>query len=282
MLGKKGKAMSELIDKQAAEIESLKEELVRVQSELVLYKQKENAIINALTEAQASAMRIEQEAKTAALEAESSAQKQADAIIAEAEAKVSVLLSEAELERELASEEADKLLAEAKAISQELLSDSRNKADELIRSANAKASETLEGANIALEDYKRNIKALNVLLENAALDALEASEKFAAYVSEIKADSDSDYAEETLPKLIKNDAVTPEEYSSPAQLMQSIYALQGRDIPSTEDVYDEPAQTNKVKLDSNVEDDIEKTSVIHMTDCTDEELSALIDDVLGD
>lgn len=278
MLGKKGKAMSELIDKQAAEIEGLKEELVRAQSELLLYKQKENAIISALTEAQASAMRIEQEAKNAAIECESSAQAQAEAIIAEAEAKASALLSEAELERELASEEAGRLLAEAKATSQELLSTSRKQADELISSANLKAAETLEGANIALAEYKQNIKALNKLLENAALGALEASEKFAAYVSEIKADSDSDYAEETLPKLIKGDTTTPDEYSSPAQLMQSIYALQGRDIPNAEDACEEPAQPLEVKPDG----DVEEAAVVHMTDCTDDELSALIDDVLGD
>ena len=139
-------------------------------------------------------------------------------------------------------------------------------------------------AERAVSEYRNNIDRLNGYLTQAAEAAKTFAAQFGDFIAGINPETDVDYALETLPKYHEgmDQGRLPKDYKDPAELMQSIYAIQGRDIPvedkesRAEDVEEDDRvwTVDEIKVDEN-----EKDPLIFETD---EELDALIDDILSD
>ena len=240
------------------EIERLNEELVaarqeqsNLQAELNLFRTKENAIVGALTEAQASA------AKT----------------VDDAKGRACIIIKDAE-------DEAKARLA----VAEESINEANERAALIIENAQAEARRRMDDAERAVSEYRNNIDRLNGYLTQAAEAAKTFAAQFGDFIAGINPETDVDYALETLPKYHEgmDQGRLPKDYKDPAELMQSIYAIQGRDIPvedkesRAEDVEEDDRvwTVDEIKVDVN-----EKDPLIFETD---EELDALIDDILSD
>lgn len=185
--------MSKQVNELKARVEWLENELSakmdsadELYNELQTYKNREKAIIGALTEAQNSSARVLEEAR-----------EKAAGIIAAAN-------EEAALQKERMKLAID---------------DANLRADAIIRSAQEKAAAIYEESDKLLEDRKAELAGLNKRINAVAKYAADLCRSFS---ESIVAGMDKEAGET---------ASVPEEYATTKELMQSIYALEGRELP---------------------------------------------------
>lgn len=185
--------MSKQVNELKARVEWLENELSakmdsadELYNELQTYKNREKAIIGALTEAQNSSARVLEEAR-----------EKAAGIIAAAN-------EEAALQKERMKLAID---------------DANLRADAIIRSAQEKAAAIYEESDKLLEDRKAELAGLNKRINAVAKYAADLCRSFS---ESIVAGMDKEAGEA---------ASVPEEYATTKELMQSIYALEGRELP---------------------------------------------------
>lgn len=201
------------------EIEQLQQQLFakqRVQSnleaEVAVYHSKQNAIINALTEAQSSASRI----------------------IADAQARADALLGDAEESVRTKVASADAIVENADA-----------RANVIIENANKAAQSIISEAEEAVKAKRAELDAINLLISKAAECARDFAQEFAERLES---------AQVSAPSVTPSEL--PEEYKNPQQLMHTIYAIEGRDIPDEDPVHtDGAAQAMREPIAQTAPDD---------------------------
>lgn len=202
MFGSKAKQLEETLRVSEAKIAELTARNDDLNGQLAGYHAKEEAIIGALTEAKSAAVRI----------------------VAAAEKVRNDTIEDAEQNKRLAAEEAERVIEEAHAHAEEIRLDARQKADEL-----------LIGVENDVKMYRETLAAFNAQLFAAADHVKAYAENFEALArGEVLSDDsvEIDYGTAALRKTLEQKSVVlPEEYETPAALMQGIYALQGRYLP---------------------------------------------------
>ncbi|HWS29524.1 MAG TPA: hypothetical protein VN512_05340 [Clostridia bacterium] len=202
MFGSKAKQLEETLRESEAKIAELTAHNGDLKDRLADYRAKEEAIIGALTEAKSAAARI----------------------VAAAEKVRNDTIEDAEQNKRFAAEEAERVIQEAHAHAEEIRLEARQKADEL-----------LVGVENDARMYRETLAAFNAQLFAAADHVKAYAENFEALArGEVLADDSAeiDYGTAALRKSLEQESVElPEEYETPAALMQGIYALQGRDLP---------------------------------------------------
>ena len=247
--------MSKQVNELKARVEWLENELSakmdsadELYNELQTYKNREKAIIGALTEAQNSSARVLEEAR-----------EKAAGIIAAAN-------EEAALQKERMKLAID---------------DANLRADAIIRSAQEKAAAIYEESDKLLEDRKAELAGLNKRINAVAKYAADLCRSFS---ESIVAGMDKEAGET---------ASVPEEYATTKELMQSIYALEGRELPVEDDAEKAAAAESELSameltglldtLNDNAEDklwtvdDIPEAKADPMADS---ELDAILNDIL--
>lgn len=203
MFGSKTRQLEETLEKRGAELAELNAKNEELEGKLAHYRAKEEAIIGALTEAKSTAVRI----------------------VGAAEKLRNDMLDEAEEHKRLAAEEAERVIDEAHQHAAEIENDARQRADEL-----------LTGVENEAELYRETLKGFNEQLFAAAEHVKAYAENFEALArGEVIEDDSAEIEHGTAAlrrSLHRENVALPEEYETPAALMQGIYALQGRDIPS--------------------------------------------------
>jgi cell division septum initiation protein DivIVA len=202
MFGSKAKQLEEALRANEAEVAELTARNEDLSGQLAGYHAKEEAIIGALTEAKSAAARI----------------------VAAAEKVRNDTIEEAEQNKRLAAKEAERVIEEAHAHAEEIRLDARQKADEL-----------LVGVENDAKMYRETLAAFNAQLFAAADHVKAYAENFEALArGEVLSDDSTeiDYGTAAIRKSLEQKNVElPEEYETPAALMQGIYALQGRNLP---------------------------------------------------
>ncbi len=183
----------------------------QMQAELAAYRERGNAIVNALTDAQQAASRIREEAE-----------RQKAQIIASAYA-----------DRDAARKEADTVLQNAREQAAQIVARSEEEAARRRSQADAYVAE-LEGKGGCLREY----------LRKTAEEAHKQADIFAAIMGDM-----AGVQAENL----------PEEYDSPAALMQSIYSIQGRSLPR-EETGKEPEPAPMLDLDALIAKTVEEAA----------------------
>lgn len=170
------------LERYKAEISELKKRTDELSDQIKEFRNKEQAISWALTEAKAAEKRI----------------------ISEAQSRIAAMEEEA-----------------------------RAKAKSILEDAEAAAARTVKKAEASVLEYENNIKRLNSELAKAASDAREQAEKFADLILQIKPAVDSEIIEEMKGYGAfsgEANVELPDDYRSPAELMQNIYKIQGREL----------------------------------------------------
>lgn len=208
----------ELTEKQGAlqalteEITALKGKIQEQETRIISYQEREGALVSAMTQVEALSRNR----------------------MSETEAQVQAMLGGAK-------RETDALLSAAKEQAAATLAQAREQANAMLTQAEASAKE-----------YKSNTDALNARLvavskqAKAQLASLEEWMQRAVLfgdneedIEEIKALRHAMLAEET---------PTPETYENPAELMQSIYSIEGRDLPTQESEAAQAPQTEETPV----------------------------------
>ncbi len=184
------------------QIERLNAKVEELTAQLEKYRSREQAIVQTLTDAQATANRR----------------------VEEAEERAKGIVFEAQKQREALLEENATLQQEA-----------NGKAAAIIEDAQAEAQRRLLQAEASVADYAARVAALNQALQATADQAREQAEAFAAAM-EGKLSQPDEIVQETGGKglgalITQPPQDLPADYASPADLMHGIYQLQGRDIP---------------------------------------------------
>lgn len=247
--------MSKQVNELKARVEWLENELSakmdsadELYNELQTYKNREKAIIGALTEAQNSSARVLEEAR-----------EKAAGIIAAAN-------EEAALQKERMKLAID---------------DANLRADAIIRSAQEKAAAIYEESDKLLEDRKAELAGLNKRINAVAKYAADLCRSFS---ESIVAGMDKEAGET---------ASVPEEYATTKELMQSIYALEGRELPVEDDAEKAAAAESELSamelsglldtLNDNAEEKLLTVDDIPETGngpSGDAELDAILNDIL--
>lgn len=247
--------MSKQVNELKARVEWLENELSakmdsadELYNELQTYKNREKAIIGALTEAQNSSARVLEEAR-----------EKAAGIIAAAN-------EEAALQQERMKLAID---------------DANLRADAIIRSAQEKAAAIYEESDKLLEDRKAELAGLNKRINAVAKYAADLCRSFS---ESIVAGMDKEAGET---------ASVPEEYATTKELMQSIYALEGRELPVEDDTEKAAAAESELSameltglldtLNDNAEEKLLTVDDIPETGngpSGDAELDAILNDIL--
>lgn len=247
--------MSKQVNELKARVEWLENELSakmdsadELYNELQTYKNREKAIIGALTEAQNSSARVLEEAR-----------EKAAGIIAAAN-------EEAALQQERMKLAID---------------DANLRADAIIRSAQEKAAAIYEESDKLLEDRKAELAGLNKRINAVAKYAADLCRSFS---ESIVAGMDKEAGET---------ASVPEEYATTKELMQSIYALEGRELPVEDDAEKAAAAESELSamelsglldtLNDNAEEKLLTVDDIPETGngpSGDAELDAILNDIL--
>lgn len=247
--------MSKQVNELKARVEWLENELSakmdsadELYNELQTYKNREKAIIGALTEAQNSSARVLEEAR-----------EKAAGIIAAAN-------EEAALQKERMKLAID---------------DANLRADAIIRSAQEKAAAIYEESDKLLEDRKTELAGLNKRINAVAKYAADLCRSFS---ESIVAGMDKEAGET---------ASVPEEYATTKELMQSIYALEGRELPVEDDAEKAAAAESELSamelsglldtLNDNAEEKLLTVDDIPETGngpSGDAELDAILNDIL--
>lgn len=194
MFGKK-KELEGVIEKlksQLSEQEALNARLEQVIEE---YHRKESAISNALTRAQSDAAAVLDEAN-------------------------------AERQRMLDQTEEDKAAAHAEA--EMILSKAREEAEAIRLAAKEHSRRSALKAEAFMQSYRESAKQLNMAIQRAAETAAAQAEHFRSCIKDSNLDNEIEMAGEYIQNGDTGTVELPEEYNSPAELMQSIYKIENR------------------------------------------------------
>lgn len=183
-----------------------------------------------------------------------------------------------------------RILKEAEARMEAMESEARNKADSIIEEARKTAQRTVEKAEASVLEYEHNIKRLNGELVKAASEAKEQTQRFMDLISQIKPVVDLELVEEMKGYggySQSSGAELPEDYRSPAELMQNIYKIQGREIspayaPQSANIENgqgisESGEQDRVWRVEDLKGPMEETG---LGDELNDELNSIIDEVL--
>lgn len=147
-------------------------------------------------------------------------------------------------------------LTEAKAAANRILGAAEVKRDEIIAKANQEKAETEAQRDGIIQAARDEANAIIKAAETKAKQAEERAEFFRGYIRDT-ADAVRRQAEGYESFLRDYDAAgigvppygeaveTPDEYRNPAELMHSIYTIQGRDIPDTVKEQEETEQAQE-------------------------------------
>ena len=208
MSAKKMRELSEQLDAREKELAGAKARLMELEKRVNDYQARESAIVDALAQAQESARRLLRDAQT-----------QRDELIANAESRLSEAAAEAERRIGEAAAEAERTIGSASAEGESIVARARTEAANLRLGAEAE----VENCRIQLAGLKRE-------LAEAAESASRQAERFKAYLGQVQVGGDEP---DELLTSAPADAVLPEDYANPSELMRSIYKMQGRDIPDS-------------------------------------------------
>ncbi|MEG1811053.1 MAG: DivIVA domain-containing protein [Clostridia bacterium] len=258
----KAKVLKELqgtLEQKERDISALKDRVSELSGKIDGYQNRETAVLNALTEAQTTGKRIIQEAE-----------KRRDELVMLAENEKMRILHEAE----------------------EITNNAKHGAESITADAKMEAKRMLAQAEASMEEYRANADKLKAEVAEAAASAQHQAERFREFLGGVKLTNSTDYNSEFadisgMPdhKNIK----LPEDYNNPAELMKSIYSIQGRNIPiaATENVQTPPATKSAPADDDNAHvwtvDEIMNAQLGDEKDdelCTDIDLDALIDKII--
>lgn len=277
-MSKKLRELEANLGQKDREIEILTRRIQELSNAVNASKEKESAIVGALMEAKATAERI----------------------ISNANHQAGNVVQEADAIRKNADELADKTIRSAREEAEKIIEESNGQAAVIIEKAHAEAKRRLEQAEYSACEYTAALDRLNGKLAQTAGAARKYAEEFAEMVSLLTHEGDKELAQECkgLPGLLESSdekQSLPEQYQNPADLMRSIYMLQGRETPRPqEDFQDEAAKPLNAQEDTNraPEDDkvwtVDEVVASPATDNAakdaelDDELNALIEDVLNE
>jgi len=177
------------------QIELLNQQVDSLKKQIEAYQTKEQAIVQALTEAQAAAAnRIEA-----------------------AEARAKEILRDAEARNKVLEEENERLQNDAQGKADEIIRDAEIKAEEIIAEAKADAAAICDESREACRRAEEQLTSLQALLMDTAKAANISALAFEAAIKDMMLPGEA-------PEL-------PEEYTSPSNFLHSMYQLEGRDIP---------------------------------------------------
>ena len=185
------------------QVTNLQAQVQELTKQLDGYRMQERAIVQALTDAQASAAKR----------------------ISEGEAQAKRITDEANAYKTQTQAQADILVQEATL-----------KAGEIVEAAQAESSRRLAQTEASVLDFESRLHALNAALLDTARQAKAQADGFSRTI-EALTDNTPEILEEGrgLSALIKTHASDlPEDYHTPQELMHGIYQLQGRDLPFVE------------------------------------------------
>lgn len=203
------------LEQQVADLQAQVQELTK---QLDGYRIQERAIVQALTDAQASAAKR---------------------------------VSEGEAQAKRTTDEANAYKTQAQAQADALVQEATLKAAEIVEAAQAESSSRLAQTEASVLDFESRLHALNAALLDTARQAKAQADGFARTM-EALTDNTPEILEEGrgLSALIKTHASElPEDYHTPQELMHGIYQLQGRDLPFVE----ETEQTKEVQAGHPIE-----------------------------
>ncbi|MEL7608159.1 MAG: hypothetical protein AAGU74_01480 [Bacillota bacterium] len=252
---RKVKELEERIAKYEKENAALKESYALIEAKLKEYREKEQAIASALTEAQSTAARVLQEADG-----------KVNAILAEAEERQAALDAETDAIREQAAEQAAKI----------------------VEDAHHEANRRIQEADDQTKTMRSVAQGFAEQLSKAALEARGWSDRFSQYLKDTSGDLRESFSlpqeqGKGLDALIQDPVELPEDYRTPAELIQNIYKLQGRDIPETAKQPEADAQPEEAEEERVwTVDEVVKAGgeADPQRDAFSVELDAIIDDVL--
>jgi|GEM_PF-391414 len=189
------------------------------------YRAQEKAVVQALTDAQASAAkRI------------GDAEEQAGLIREEAEAVKAGAVSEAEAVRVAAQAEAEAVTNEA-----------AERAAGIVESAQAESARRLAQTEASVADFEARLNALNAALLETSRQAREQAEAFARAMESFAEGTPEILTEgRDLASLVRAQEGMPDSYETPQELMRSIYQLRGRRPVAEEKEDEEPAAGESV------------------------------------
>ena len=251
---RKVKELEERIAKYEKENAALKESYALLEEKLKQYREKEQAIASALTEAQSTAARLFQEADN-----------KVNGILAEAQERRDALNAETEAIKEQAAEQAAKIVEDAQ----------------------HEANRRIQEADDQTKAVKDVTQSFAEQLSKAAFEAKGWSDRFSQYLKDTSGGIRESFSlpqeqGKGLDALIQDPPVElPENYRTPAELIQNIYKLQGRDIPDTAKPAELPAEQAEEERVWTVDEVLNGGEADPQRDAFSAELDAIIDDVLN-
>lgn len=182
------------------QVNDLQAQVQDLTKQLEGYRAQERAIVQALTDAQASAAKR----------------------VAEGEAQAKKIM-----------DEANAYQAESQAQAEAVVQEATAKAAGIVEAAQSESSRRLTQTEASVQDFKARLNALNSSLMDTARNAKAQAENFARSM-EALSDETPEILEEGrgLSALIQTQTgKLPDSYETPQQLIHGIYQLQGREIP---------------------------------------------------
>lgn len=168
-------------------------ELLNANRKLDEYKLRQDAIVNALTEAHSTRERIIREAKAEAAEIVKQAEKDKADMLSEAGKVLNDAKCEAHASVSAANEEAENIRRQAAADAEKMSDDALDEAAGIIDAAQKEADSLINNANSIVAERTEQLASLNAELKSKARMALEQTELYVNMLNLI-ADSEATYS----------------------------------------------------------------------------------------
>lgn len=230
------------------QVDVLSNEIAQLKQQLEVYKGMESAIVRAMTDAQeASAKKIEQAQQDAKRIVDD-----ADAYKREAEEQIQCARQQTENQTQTlvcdARETAEKTLAEAETKAQETLLEAKTQARALLEDAQQEAACLVIRQKEQSAQLQNRLDALAGELAAAAGQARAQAQAYEAALTLVEQNTAVLAAENRdIHTLLHTQPVeTPDAYESPKDLMQGIYQVQGRELPTHVQAANEEAPPNEM------------------------------------
>ncbi len=217
----------------------LKTRVQEQDARIASYQEREGALVAAMTQAEALSRNRLAETGTQVQTLLDNARREADALLSDAKAQAESTLHGAQ-------QQASDTLAQAQ----------REAADTLAQ-AKEQAVAMLTQAETSVSEQKSHTEAFNAQLAAAAKQAKAQLASLEAWMQRalVFADHEEQLGELQSMKeaVLAGEVQTPEAYANPAELMQSIYTIEGRELPK------EPDEGMKPAADASAQASAEKT-----------------------
>ncbi|MDD4075366.1 MAG: hypothetical protein PHC80_04675 [Eubacteriales bacterium] len=181
------------------EIAALKGKIQEKETRILSYQEREGALVSAMTQVEALSKNR----------------------MAETESQVQAMLDDAKIEADAA------------------LSTAKERAAAVLSQAKDQAAAMLAQAEASVKEYKCNTDALNARLIAVSKQAKAQLASLEEWMQRSVLFTDNEEDIEELQSLqravLAEETAAPETYANPAELMQSIYSIERRDLPARED-----------------------------------------------